>query len=323
MIGKLNAVVMRGIVVGLLLLLSLSTVSAKELFDQNEVMLWPNGAPGSEGLMITETVIERSKDPAIKNRALVKITDPSFIPLLADKDKATGVAVLIFPGGGYDHLTFDKEGYDIANWLNSIGVSAFIVKSRLPVDGHKNSYLVPLQDAQRAMRIIRKNAADWGVDPNKIGLMGFSAGGHLAAVLGTTYSKKVYEAVDDADNVSCKPNFMVLLYPAISTQRQVGLRTNLLGKNPSQELINEFSAELHVDSNTPTTLIIQADDDPQVTTLNSTDFYNALKNAKVSAELHIFKKGGHGFGIIDAKGPIASWTKICEEWLIGSAIISK
>ena len=296
---------------------------ANKIIEQNEIFLWPNSAPGSEGVDLTEKVVERSKDPAFQDKAIMDITAPSIISVTPDQGKANGVAVLICAGGAYERVVIDKEGYDIAKWLNSFGVTAFILKYRLPAEGHQLGYNVPLQDAQRAIRIIRQHADKWGINVNKIGVAGFSAGGHLASTLATKYATTVYESIDSADTLDCKPNFTILIYPVISMKQgvtHIRSRDNLIGRNPSQKMINEFSSELHVNANTPPTFLVQAHDDG-VSSENSLLFYNALKQVNVDAEIHIFRTGGHGFGIRGSKGPIALWRKLCEEWLISSGIL--
>ena len=295
-----------------------------EAISQDEIMLWPGAAPGSDSLQLTEKITERSSDPSLHDRAINGITKPSIIPFFPSKGKANGTAVLIFPGGAYDHLTFDKEGYDVAQWLNSIGVTAFVLKYRLPAEGHQQGYNVPLEDAQRAMRIIRQNADKWGIDVNKVGVAGFSAGGHLATTVGTKYTDQVYSPVDSADQLSAKPNFMILGYPVISMENgitNVPSRQKLIGQNPSQEMIDQFSNELHVDANTPPTFIVQANNDGSAPTQATTLFYNALKLAHVDTEMHIFRTGGHGFGIRSAKGSLALWTVLADEWLASTGFI--
>jgi acetyl esterase/lipase len=290
---------------------------------QNQIPLWPGVAPGSEGLHLTEQITERSTDPKLHDRAISGVTEPSIVPFFPSSGRANGTAVLICPGGGYAYTTFDVEGYDIAKWLNSIGVTAFVLKYRLPAEGHQQGYNVPLEDGQRAMRLIRAHADDWKLDPNKIGVIGFSAGGHLASTLATQYSKAVYSKVDRADDLNARPNFLMLGYPVITMKSGIthsGTRLRLIGNNPSQQMIDEFSNELHVTGDTPPTFIVQANDDP-VSTLNSTLFYQALKSADVDAEMHIFRQGGHGYGIRKAHGSLVLWTALADEWLYSTGFI--
>lgn len=280
-----------------------------------EMRLWPWAAPGSEGLALTETVVERSTDPAVPDRSVTGVTEPAIIPQFACEPN--GTAVLVIPGGGYERLVIDKEGLDIARWLNQLGITAFVLKHRLPGEGHRDARYVPLQDAQRAMRLIRSRAAAWGINPDRLGVMGFSAGGHLAATLSTRYDCSTYAPVDEADTLSARPSFTMLVYPVISFAEGVlhkGSRSELLGEDWSEELSDFFSNELHVNENTPPAFIVHAHDD-RVSPLNSVRYYTALKENNVPAELHIFMGGGHGFGIRYAKGAVARWTMLAEEWL--------
>jgi acetyl esterase/lipase len=292
--------------------------------SQTEIQLWSGNAPGYNGVQLTQKITEKSKDPQIHDRAITGVENPSIIPFFPSKGKENGTAVLIMPGGAYDHLTFDKEGYDVAQWLNSVGVTAFVLKYRLPAEGWLNGYNVPLEDAQRAIRIIRENANQWGLDPNKVGVAGFSAGGHLAATLGEKYSAQVYTPVDSADQLNARPDFMILGYPVASMENgitNVPSRQKLLGSTPSQDLIDQFSSELHVDGNTPPTFIVQASNDTSAPTQATTAFYNALKQAKVDAEMHAFRTGGHGFGIRSASGALELWTVLADEWLAAKGYI--
>jgi acetyl esterase/lipase len=235
-----------------------------------------------------------------------------FIP---KETKPNQTAVVICPGGGYTHLAFDKEGTKVAEWFNSLGIAAFVLKYRMPTDlTMKNKNVGPLQDAQEAIRYVRQNAAKWNIDPNKVGILGFSAGGHLASTASTHYDDKVYES---AYKVSARPDFSLLIYPVISMENEIthkGSQTNLLGENPSKELIDSFSNEKKVTSQTPPTFLIHATDDTVVIPENSINYYLALKKNGVSAELHIYEKGGHGFGL-GVADTSKFWTRDCAEWL--------
>jgi acetyl esterase/lipase len=253
------------------------------------------------------------KDGTVQSTSLVSI--PTLSIFLPKKTKPNQTAVIIFPGGGYSHLAIDKEGTKIANWLNSLGITAFVLKYRLPSDLiMKNKTIGPLQDAQEAMRYVRKNAAKWNIDPNKIGTIGFSAGGHLAATLATHYDDIVYES---ASKASARPDFSLLIYPVISMQNEVthkGSQTSLLGDNPSQALIDSFSNEKKVTAQTPPAFLVHATDDTAVIPENSIYYYLALKKNGVTSELHLYENGGHGFGL-GVKDTSKYWTKDCEEWL--------
>jgi acetyl esterase/lipase len=281
-----------------------------------EIFLWPGTAPGSENVTLEETVIDRSNDPKVSDRIVRGIKDPSLVVFLPD-DPA-GKAVLICPGGGYDYLSYDKEGVDIACWFNSLGYTAFILKYRLPAEGHANGRDVPLQDAQRAIRTIRSFAEDLNIDKNNIGVIGFSAGGHLASMLGTCFDKNVYTPQDTIDTVDARPDFLILLYPVISMDSSIthtGSRDRLIGNSPGADIVQEYSSNLQISASTPPTFIVLASDDTSVVPENSLRFYRALLEAGVPAELHIFRNGGHGFCIRNAKGSVSNWTTLCEIWL--------
>lgn len=243
---------------------------------------------------------------------------PTLTLYLPKPDVATDAAIVICPGGGYGHLAMDHEGTQIAAYFNSIGVSAFILKYRLPSDGYRHP--VPLMDAQRAIRLVRFNAKQWNVNPAKIGIIGFSAGGHLASSAGTHFEKPVeIEGVLDAvDAVSCRPDFMVLVYPVISMQDGIthgGSKLNLLGDHPDPALVELMSNEKQVTSQTPPTFLVHANDDNAVPPENSVLFYLECRKAKVPAEMHIYLKGGHGFGMRPNAGPAATWPKACRQWM--------
>jgi acetyl esterase/lipase len=253
------------------------------------------------------------KDGKVQSTSLVSI--PTLSIFLPKEIKQNQAAVIILPGGGYTHLAIDKEGTKVAEWLNTLGIAAFVLKYRLPSDLIMTNKVVgPLQDAQEAVRIVRLNAAIWNIDPNKIGIMGFSAGGHLAATLSTHYDDRVYETTS---KISARPDFSLLIYPVISMQNDIthkGSQTNLLGENPSQQDIDSFSNEKKVTAQTPPTFLVHATDDGTVLAENSVNYYLALKKNGVTAELHLYEKGGHGFGL-GVKDTSKFWTKACEEWL--------
>lgn len=256
---------------------------------------------------------EESKDGKVQSTSLVSVpTLTAFFPVVT---KPNQTAVVILPGGGYSHLAIDKEGTKIAEWFNTLGIPAFVLKYRLPSDLiMKNKNIGPLQDAQEAIRYVRQNAAKWNINPNKIGIMGFSAGGHLASTLSTHYDDKVYES---AFKVSARPDFSVLIYPVISMENEIthkGSQINLLGESPSQELIDSFSNEKKVNAKTPPAFLIHATDDTVVIPENSINYYLALKKNGVSAEMHIYEKGGHGFGL-GTNDTSKFWPKQLEDWL--------
>lgn len=256
---------------------------------------------------------EESKDGKVQSTSLVSVpTLTAFFPAVT---KPNQTAVVILPGGGYSHLAIDKEGTKIAEWFNTLGIPAFVLKYRLPSDLiMKNKNVGPLQDAQEAIRYVRQNAVKWNINANKIGIMGFSAGGHLASTLSTHYDDKVYES---AFKVSARPDFSVLIYPVISMENEIthkGSQINLLGESPSQELIDSFSNEKKVNAKTPPAFLIHATDDTVVIPENSINYYLALKKNGVSAEMHIYEKGGHGFGL-GTNDTSKFWPKQLEDWL--------
>ncbi len=274
------------------------------------IKIWPDTIPGA----ITD-VKYKERDLSDKSGIyrISKVTVPTLTVYLPEKEN--GAAVVICPGGGYEHLAYEKEGVKVAQWFNKIGVAAFILKYRLPSDSiMKDKAVGPLQDAQEAMRIVRRNAGKWKIDPDKIGVIGFSAGGHLAASLCTHYNAKIY----NSDATSAKPDFSVLLYPVISMEPEIthkGSRDNLLGSNPPEKEVRYFSNELNVSSGTPPAFLALAENDNTVPVRNSIDYFMALKKYGIPAELHIFQKGGHGFGL-GKKGETQSyWPELCKNWL--------
>jgi acetyl esterase/lipase len=216
----------------------------------------------------------------------------------------------------------DDEGSSVAGWLNKNGITAILLKYRLPNDTiMQNKTIGPLQDLQEAMRIVRRNSSKWKINPGKIGVIGFSAGGHLASTISTRFNEKVY----DSDTTNPRPDFAILAYPVITMNElntHMGSRRNLLGKSPDPVLVDYFSNELHVLKNTPPTFIFQAEDDKTVPVQNSIDYYTALKNNGVPAELHIYPKGGHGFGLAENGGTESTWPESCIKWLNQIGMIS-
>ena len=247
------------------------------------------------------------------------ISKPEISVYLPSKRNANGQAVLIIPGGGYEVVVHEWEGSDVAKWLNSYGITAIVLKYRLP---HAKSNIErsksPLLDAGRAMRIIRANADEWGIDKNNIGVMGFSAGGHIASTLGTHFNDSVLEVTDDIDLLSARPDFMVLIYPVISMSADFtheGSRFFFLGENPDKELMDYYSNEKHVTEDTPSTFMVLSSDDDAVPVENSIEFYKALLEKNVDAEMHIFKNGEHGFSLANGQGNLESWKTLCLNWL--------
>lgn len=295
-----------------LLLLLLLSAGIHQLQAQNQIIpLWSKIPDAINATDYKEK--ENITDGKVQNTSLVTI--PTLSVFMPAVNKSNQSAVIIFPGGGYQHLAIDKEGTKVAEWFNSIGIAAFVLKYRLPSDLiMKNKANGPLQDAQEAIRYVRANAAKWNIDAAKIGVLGFSAGGHLASTLSTHYDEKVYET---ASKISARPDFSLLIYPVISMQNDIthkGSQTNLLGNNPSQALIDSFSNEKRITAQTPPTFLIHATDDTVVLPENSINYYLGLKKNNVPAELHIYEKGGHGFGL-GVNDTSKYWTRDCYEWL--------
>ncbi|MFB9079266.1 alpha/beta hydrolase fold domain-containing protein [Flavobacterium procerum] len=290
-------------------------ISFAALAQKKEIPLWDKIPDEIQSKEYAEK-IDYNKDGIAEG--VRKVTIPTLTPYFADPEKSNGSAVIICPGGAYGMLAINKEGFKVAEWLNSIGIHAFVLKYRLPSDLiMKNKTVAPLQDAQEALRMVRRNAVKWKINPNKIGIMGFSAGGHLASTLSTHYKDKVYIP---SDTISAKPNFSILIYPVISTQEGVthqGSKDNLLGKNPEPKLVDFYSNEKQVNAATPKAFLVHATDDKAVPVENSINYYLALKKEKVSAEMHLYENGGHGFGL-GVNGTNSFWPKACEKWLVAN-----
>ncbi len=283
------------------------------LFAQTKVIdLWNGKVPGS----IPNSDYKQTVDSDNNWTKMRFITDPSLDMYPAPSGKATGTAVIICPGGGYWGLAIDHEGAQVAKWLNGLGVTAFVLKYRLPDSAiMENKSIGPMQDGQRAIRMVRRHAKEWGIDPDKIGIMGFSAGGHLASTLSTHFNEKVYEP---EDSTSARPDFSLLIYPVISMGAGIthqGSRVNLLGDNPSPELVKHFSNELQVTSDTPPAFLVQSFDDDAVPVQNSIAYAMALHKLKIPCELHLYQSGGHGYGLGWSKNTESSWPEACSQWL--------
>lgn len=252
-----------------------------------------------------------------------KVTEPTLMPFLVENNSGKNAAVIICPGGGYGVLSIDKEGITVAKWFNSIGISAFVLKYRLPSDDIMTDKTVgPLQDAQEAIRTLRRNAVKWNLDVAKIGIIGFSAGGHLASTASTHYLDKVYNSKED---ISARPDFSMLIYPVISMENGIthnGSKESLLGKTASDDLIAKYSNEKEVNEKTPPTFLVHATDDHAVPVENSINYYLALKKNKVSAEMHLYQNGGHGFGL-GTKGTNTDWPTACKKWLIANKFLDE
>ena len=294
-----------------LLLFSLLAASVSDAASvsaqQVTLPLWTHGAPETSSTSGPERDTTTATDPLIAGRRIIKLTDvkePTLNVYKADSAKNTGAAVLVFPGGGYRILAYDLEGTEVCTWLNSIHVTCVLVKYRVPFDGHYPERFEDLEDAQQAMRLTRQHAREWSIDPNRIGVLGFSAGAHLAAVLSNhsdfePTSSAVKEHGGLAASISARPDFALILYPGY------------LVHWPDKSTI---APEAHPTASTPPTFLLQAEDDP-VHEENALVYFQALKEAKVPAELHIYAQGGHGYGLRPTELPITHWPALAATWL--------
>lgn len=258
-----------------------------------ELPLWPAGAPNSNGLTGTEEDLDGGR--------VANVVNPSITVYKANQPN--GMAIIMCPGGGYARLAMNHEGHDMASWLNAQGITYVVLKYRMP----NSHYEVPLSDAEQAIRLVRQHAAEWGVRPDRIGIMGASAGGHLSASLATLYSSD-----------ETRPDFQILFYPVISMQPGIthgGSRQNLLGENPSQELENKYTLEKQVNERTPQAFIMLSADDGAVPPANGIHYFEALLQHQVPATLHVYPTGGHGWGFRDAFTYKRQWTGELEKWL--------
>ncbi len=290
------------------------TLSTSLLGQNFTLPLWTGQIPNNR------QVKEVEKRDTTEMVRISNVQTPDMAVFLPTKQNATGQAVVICPGGGYYILAYDWEGTDIAKWLNSRGIAAIVLKYRLPVS--KNNivpHLSPLLDAQRAIRLTRHHAQGWNIDTAKVGIMGFSAGGHLASTAGTHFDYGNTNAVDPVEKWSSRPDFMILAYPVITFSQTVnahiGSLNALLGENPDPKLVEYYSNELQVKADTPPTFLVHAGDDTAVPVENSLLFYQALKDHKIPAEMHVYPTGGHGFALAIGMGYLQTWTDRCADWL--------
>jgi len=284
-------------------------------FAQEFIPLWEKGKmPNSKGLTLKDD---------IRNERVYQVGTPGFYAFFPSQQENKGAAILICPGGGYERLAYQISGTQLAKWFNTLGINAFVLNYRLPNSPDlKQREIAPLQDAQRAMRVIRTHAEKWQIKPDKIGVLGTSAGGHLAANSGTATEDSA-KINDDFDKLSFAPNFIILISPVITMGEyaHAGSKKNLLGANPSKELIEKYSLEKQVSATTPPVFIVHAADDKAVNPRNSLMFYNALLDKNISASLHIFPNGGHAIALRNNPGSTETWTNLCEMWLVEMGFI--
>jgi len=295
-----------------LILILFTMALMSDIYAQNEtILLYTDAAPGSKGKELPED--SKTSDGVTRVKDVTKPALYVYHP----KKKTSDATVIICPGGGYGILAIDHEGFNIAKWFNDRGMTAFVLKYRLPQeDIFDNDEIRPLQDAQQAIRIIRKNAAKYGIAPDKIGIMGFSAGGHLASTASTHFVTQVGEITDAS--VSVRPDFSLLIYPVITFGDRfghLGSRDNLIGKNPPVEKIDWYSNDKQVSKDTPPTFLVSTTDD-WVQPENSIAYFLACKKNKVPVEMHIYEKGGHGYALTKkGRGPVETWAARLEDWL--------
>lgn len=274
------------------------------------------GTPPNQKESDLEEILENNG----RRHFIRQVITPTIEVRLPSRGNASGHAVVVCPGGGYRGLAYDWEGIDTANFLNAKGIAAIILKSRLPDEASNiEPRLSPLLDAKRALRLARHNAEKWGYDADKIGIMGYSAGGHLASTLGTQFDEGDSSADDPVERLSSRPDFMILVYPVITMREDylhAGSRDNLLGKNPSDELLERYSSETQVTANTPPTLLIHSSDDKGVPVQNSIAFYEACLEHGVETEMHLYPYGGHGYSLgLSQGGRLATWPDRCVDWI--------
>ena len=298
--------------------LAFGTVAS--LFSQPLIIkLWPNKTPGAiEGKSLA------SKEYQNERMWTYNVSEAFINVYLPTKENATGAAVVLCPGGGYGFLAMGHEGKDVAKWFNDNGIACIVLKYRLPNDTiMENKSIGPLQDAQEAIRFTRRQAKEWAIDPKKIGIMGFSAGGHLASTASTHFNEKVY----NCDSTSARPDFSILIYPVISMKPGMthgGSRKNLLGNSPNEATLESFSNETRVTSITPPAFIVHSIDDGLVPCQNSIQYSIALKNHNIPVELHLYQQGGHGYGLATAnKGTEHNWPDACLAWLKSNEFLQK
>jgi acetyl esterase/lipase len=283
----------------------------QNIHAQKTIPLYGDNIPNSKPYTTKEWWEPQSNGDTIVHY----ISNPTLTVFLPEKGKANGTAVIICPGGGYSITSIVKEGYAVARQFNKWGITAFVLNYRIPNDSSMiDKKTGPLQDAQRAIQLVRLNAKKWNIDPSRLGIMGFSAGGHLASTAATHFQQSY---IDNAVKINLRPDFAILIYPVISFQDSIGhigSRDQLIGKNPSQDLINSFSNELQVTAETPPTFLVHATDDNVVPVMNSITFYEALLKYKIPAEMHIYKAGGHGFGMHNPT-TADEWMERCKNWM--------
>lgn len=301
----------------LLTLCFLACTHLSALAQVDSLYVWPEAIPNALSNAKVTEIADRGKDGYLRIRHVIK---PMIKVFLSPEEKANGTAVVICPGGGYGHLSIEKEGDNFARWFNEMGVAGIVLKYRLPDEKiMKDQSIGPWQDAQEAVRIVRRNADKWKINPEKIGIMGFSAGGHLASTVAARFSEG-----KDGD-VSSRPDFALLIYPVITMKDEFtheASRKNLLGNQPGKDLINRFSNELQISKKTPPSFLVHSTDDRVVPVENSIRFYLALKRKGVPAEMHLYERGGHGYGFGASGETVSAWPESCKTWMQSHGLLN-
>ncbi|MFM2287909.1 MAG: hypothetical protein RL684_1052 [Pseudomonadota bacterium] len=293
-----------------------STLPSALAQPTHSIDLWPKGAPGMPAIAPVEAVTERSANPQLQDRAVQGITSPRLA--VFRPEHPNGASVLLFPGGGYQHVVIDREGYEMARWLAARAFTAFVLFYRLPGEGWAAGPDVALADAQRAMRVIRRRAGDYALDPQRVCALGFSAGGHLCADLAARFATPTYAAVDDADALPARPLCAAPIYPVVSMQSGIahaGSRRLLIGADANATLEAAHSPDRNIPGDAPAHFIVHAEDDHAVPVENSLLLRAALKAKGIAVETHLFREGGHGFGLRNAAGkPVEAWPELWRAW---------
>jgi acetyl esterase/lipase len=302
---------MKRMTVWMFLLVWFCLAPGKAAEKQIALPVWPGAVPGDYGTIGPERVRAPSDAPTKDAKWITGVTKPTITVFRPDKAKNTGAAMVICPGGGYWNLAWDLEGEEVAAWLNSVGMTGIVLKYRVPRRPGQPEPLPapgPLLDSQRAVSLVRSRAKEWEIDPNRIGIVGFSAGGHLAVMTATYFDKRAYEPIDDIDKVSCRPNFAVVVYPGYLV--------------PEDQDTDVLAPYIRIPAGTPPMFLVQASDDPESGPENSVAMYLALKRAHVPAELHVYAEGGHGFSVRKSSRPCSTWPERCVAWLRSQGVLN-
>ena len=288
-----------------LVFLVTSLFPADSKASDQSILLWPNGAPGEIGKIGAEKIEDpRGSKPVIR---ITNVTAPSLTVYPPDPTIDTGTTVIVCPGGGYNILASDLEGTEVIEWLNSIGITGVLLKYRVPRRKYLEKHMAPLQDAQRAIGLVRHRSSRWGLAPNRIGILGFSAGGHLSAMASNHFDQRSYPRTDASDDVSCRPDFTILIYPAYLSK-------------PND--LMALADELVITEKTPPCILIQTQDDG-VKVESSLAYYLGLKQANIPVEMHLYPTGGHGYGLRDSEHLVSSWPARCEEWMRQGKLLNR